>query len=72
MDTHTMHEFFANRTLPQDMLDRLMETEGRLRAAHKSHIGYPYNLSFGPSLPATLQRFLINNLGDPYTGSHYA
>ena len=72
MDTHTMHEFFANRTLPQDMLDRLMETEGRLRAAHKSHIGFPYNLSFGPSLPATLQRFLINNLGDPYTGSHYA
>ena len=72
MDTRMMHEFFARRTLPQDMLDRLMETEDRLRTAQMNHLGYPYNLSFGPGLPATLQRFLINNLGDPYVGSHYA
>ena len=54
------------------MLGRLMETEARLRTAHMTHLGYPYNLSFGPGLPATLQRFLINNLGDPYVGMHFA
>jgi histidine decarboxylase len=43
-----------------------------MRAAHQTHLGYPYNLAFGPGVPATLQQFLINNLGDPYVGSHYA
>jgi len=43
-----------------------------MRADHQTHLGYPYNLSFGPGVPATLQHFLINNLGDPYAGSHFA
>jgi len=72
MAAQLVHEFFIRRTLPEDMLDRLMETEDRMRAAHAMHLGYPYNLCFGPGLPAALQRFLINNLGDPYAGSHYA
>jgi histidine decarboxylase len=46
-------------------------TEKRMRAAHETHLGYPYNLSFEPSAPASLGKFLINNLGDPYAGSHY-
>jgi histidine decarboxylase len=61
-----------HRSLNDELLDRLVETEQRMRAAHQTHLGYPYNLSFGPGVPATLQQFLINNLGDPYVGSHYA
>ena len=48
------------------------QTEQRMRAAHASHLGYPYNLSFEPGVPPSLGHYLINNLGDPYAGSHYA
>lgn len=61
-----------HRSLNEELMGRLVETEQRMRAAHQTHLGYPYNLSFGPGVPATLQHFLINNLGDPYVGSHYA
>ena len=63
---------FSHPWLNDKLLGRLVETEQRMRAAHQSHLGYPYNLSFVPGVPATLQHFLINNLGDPYVGSHYA
>lgn len=43
----------------------------RVRAAHQTHLGYPYNLTFTPGVPAALGGYLINNLGDPYAGSHY-
>jgi len=72
MAAQLVHEFFIRRTLPEDMPDRLMEIEDRMRAAHAMHLGYPCNLSFGPGLPSTLQRFLINNLGDPYARSNHA
>ena len=42
-----------------------------MRAAHETHLGYPYNLPFGPGVPASLGNYLINNLGDPCAGSHY-
>ena len=45
--------------------------EKRMQAAHETHLGYPYNLSFEPGVPASLGKYLINNLGDPYAGSHY-
>jgi histidine decarboxylase len=61
-----------HRSLNDELMDRLLATESRMRSAHQTHLGYPYNLSFGPGVPATLQHFLINNLGDPYVGSHYA
>jgi histidine decarboxylase len=44
----------------------------RIQAAHENHLGYPYNLYFDPQVPAELGGYLINNLGDPYAGSHYA
>lgn len=44
----------------------------RMQSAHQTHLGHPYNLSFSPSVPAALDGYLINNLGDPYAGSHYA
>ena len=45
--------------------------EKRMKEAHATHLGYPYNLSFEPGVPASLGKYLINNLGDPYSGSHY-
>lgn len=72
MVTQRMDDFFARSSLPAAMLKRLAETDSRMQAAHRTHLGYPYNLSFGPPLPGSLQRFLINNLGDPYVGSHFA
>jgi len=50
-------------------LDRI---EGRMRTAHESHMGYPYNLAFTSDDLARFGGYLINNLGDPYAGSHYA
>jgi histidine decarboxylase len=49
----------------------LAAVERRMRAAHADHLGYPYNLTGRASTPAALGDFLINNLGDPYAGSHY-
>lgn len=48
------------------------QIENRLELAHQTTLGYPYNLSFAPSPPASLSGYLINNLGDPYAGSPYA
>ena len=48
------------------------QIETRIAAAHQTHLGYPYNLSFVPTPPKSLGSYLINNLGDPYSGSHYA
>jgi hypothetical protein len=32
-------------------MDPLVQTEQRMSAAHQTHLGYPYNLSFGPGVP---------------------
>ena len=50
----------------------LAEARQRLQTAHDNHLGYPYNLPVTATVPAEFSRYLINNLGDPYTGSHYA
>ena len=50
----------------------LGETEARLRVAHANHLGYPYNLVGASPVPPDFGDYLINNLGDPYAGSHYA
>jgi histidine decarboxylase len=49
----------------------LASVEERMRIAHADHLGYPYNLTGRASSPASLGDYLINNLGDPYAGSHY-
>ncbi len=48
------------------------EIEARMSAAHDTHLGYPYNLVRASAVPPGLGGYLINNLGDPYAGSHYA
>src|SRR5438105_14005568 len=55
---------------PVDAALRLVED--RIRTAHHDHIGYPYNLAGRSAVPASFSDYLINNLGDPYAGSHYA
>ncbi len=52
--------------------DVLRQTENRLRSAHATHLGYPYNLVGKSPVPASFGDYLVNNLGDPYAGSHYA
>jgi len=49
----------------------MRRTEARMRAAHSSHLGYPYNLVGEATYPTAFNSYLINNLGDPYAGSHY-
>ena len=69
---NAIHPIRAARFRPVDSDDTLDLTEQRILAAHATHMGYPYNLAFSS---ADLDRFggyLINNLGDPYAGSHYA
>ncbi|MEJ1931638.1 hypothetical protein WDZ92_15435, partial [Nostoc sp. NIES-2111] len=49
----------------------LSQIEARCERARANHLGYPYNLAFEP-LPPAFAGYLVNNLGDPYAGSHYA
>jgi histidine decarboxylase len=58
--------------LPRNVLDTLFEVELRIRRANATHMGYPYNLHPLPQIPTTLGSYLINNLGDPFAGSHFA
>jgi histidine decarboxylase len=55
-----------------DLTQRLAQVEQRMQIAHQNHLGYPYNLVGENPVPHRLGHFLINNLGDPYVGSHYA
>jgi histidine decarboxylase len=57
---------------PSDAMKTVLTAvEQRMRDAHADHLGYPYNLTGRASTPASLGDYLINNLGDPYAGSHY-
>ncbi len=62
----------ADAAAPEDpAAAALRAVERRMRRAHADHLGYPYNLTGRAAVPAGLCGFLINNLGDPYAGSHY-
>jgi hypothetical protein len=49
----------------------LDQIEDRLRNGHANHLGYPYNLVGQNAAPPQFADYLVNNLGDPYVGSHY-
>ena len=59
---------YRSLLLRAPMLDQIAE---RLETAHSNHLGYPYNLVGRSPVPAKLAGYLVNNLGDPYQGSHY-
>ncbi len=67
-----LHTPSAGAAMSPAIMADLARTEARMRAAHATHLGYPYNLSFPTGVPDSLGHYLINNLGDPYAGSHYA
>jgi histidine decarboxylase len=65
------HRGFAPRTMAE--IDAtLARSRSRIEAARADHMGYPYNLSFSVDALRPFDGFLVNNLGDPYIGSHYA
>lgn len=52
--------------------ERLRDLRDKFSDRRDKHIGYPYNLDFDSRPISQFDNFLINNLGDPYIGSHYA
>ncbi|MER9625519.1 histidine decarboxylase [Mesorhizobium sp. M0222] len=52
--------------------EKLLELHNTFAGRRASHLGYPYNLEFDAETISEFAKFLINNLGDPYVGSHYA
>ena len=71
MDYQMSSQVLAERPIMPGPRDPFARIGAKMRAAHDTHLGYPYNLSFAPGVPAELGQYLINNLGDPYAGSHY-
>lgn len=51
-----------------DVIDRYV---AKLKDRTEHHMGYPYNLDFDYGPLEGLQRFCINNLGDPFIESNY-
>jgi histidine decarboxylase len=76
--TSNIRSIQMNVTLPFKTLGHALpqpdfygDIESRMRLAHANHLGYPYNLVGANPVPDRLGDYLINNLGDPYVGSHY-
>jgi serine decarboxylase len=69
----TMSEHAVVSTRSLKSIDSLLSQKlEEFHIARRDHLGYPYNLDFQTGTAARFASFLINNLGDPYTGSHYA
>lgn len=47
------------------------EYKRKLEERTRTHMGYPYNLDFDYGPLECLQKFMINNLGDPFIESNY-
>ena len=62
----------GDRPGPVDPDATLALAEQRFRVARSNHMGYPYNLAFETDGLDRFSGYLVNNLGDPYAGSHYA
>ncbi|WP_083918718.1 histidine decarboxylase [Mesorhizobium metallidurans] len=67
---HTHQAGIARR--PRGEPSNHEELLSRFEIARRNHMGYPYNLAFSPKNLSKFNGYLINNLGDPYVGSHYA
>ncbi|RWB93703.1 MULTISPECIES: pyridoxal-dependent decarboxylase [unclassified Mesorhizobium] len=55
-----------------DIDARLHSLSKKFSDKRDNHLGYPYNLDFDLEPISQFDKLLINNLGDPYVGSHYA
>ena len=45
-------DFDRSQILADSMMQTLVEIELKMRAAHQTHMGYPYNLSFESAVSA--------------------
>ena len=57
--------------LPPQIDTVIQDYVKRLEERTKHHLGYPYNLDFDYGPLEALQKFSINNLGDPFIESNY-
>ena len=56
----------------QKKIDQVIKAyKEKLEARTYHHLGYPYNLDFDYGPLECLQKFSINNLGDPFIESNY-
>ncbi len=61
-----------NGTKREDEIEKIIsEYEEFLKIRTHQHIGYPYNLKFDYGCLSSLQKYSINNLGDPFIESNY-
>ena len=60
---------------PEEVQERvtrvIQEYKEKLEQRTDKHMGYPYNLDFDYGPLECLQKFMINNLGDPFIESNY-
>jgi histidine decarboxylase len=66
------HTFSKKNLIPSQIDKQLSDLNIKFVGTRANHIGYPYNLDFETNSLSHLGGFLVNNLGDPYVGSHYA
>ena len=53
------------------VLKVIQDYKEKLESRTNTHMGYPYNLDFDYGPLECLQKFMINNLGDPFIESNY-
>ena len=66
---HMCHRFVQE--LKSRVTSVIEEYKRKLEERTKTHMGYPYNLDFDYGPLECLQKFMINNLGDPFIESNY-
>jgi histidine decarboxylase len=75
VDGYKIEETYGGEGAQKDLFDRIHtiieEYAAHLQERTTHHLGYPYNLDFDFSDLLELQKFSINNLGDPFVESNY-
>ena len=75
VDGYKIEETYGDESVQKDLFDRIHaifeEYAVHLQERTAHHLGYPYNLDFDFSDILKLQKFSINNLGDPFVESNY-
>jgi len=62
---------FLSQEFDRQVTAVLQSYQDKLTERTANHMGYPYNLDFDYGALAGLERFSINNLGDPFIESNY-
>ncbi|GAB4821741.1 hypothetical protein N2152v2_008787 [Parachlorella kessleri] len=65
------HEDMTSEEVEKKIAHVIGEYKTKLESRTEHHMGYPYNLDFDYGPLECLQKFCINNLGDPFIESNY-